>query len=246
MKALLHTHSGLGDMICCYAITVKLLEKYDEVYIPCKEKYSDSVGHLYKDLDNVFIMTIPDDTNNNINLELEVVNNFAQTENLEVVRIGFHRLQSPFHYKQFFDQAGVEYFESWDLFPDFTSTENSKSLYENLVPKNKEYALLINENSYGKSDLKVETDLLKVTMHKTDLGAGIFDWIDVIVNASEIHSVGTGPFHFIDRIKKSRFKKDCKFYFHNVRDDFKTVDTELDWILQEYEQTPYGYWRSNP
>ncbi len=65
----------------------------------------------------------------------------------------------------------------------------------------------------------------------------------LIKNAKEIHSVGTGPFHVVDRI--TDFNYNCLFYFHNVRDDFKTIDTRLKWNLIEYEQTPLGYWRSN-
>jgi hypothetical protein len=108
----------------------------------------------------------------------------------------------------------------------------------------KEYALLINENSYGKSDLVVNDIIQKVTMYKTDLGNGIFDWLDVIKNATVIHSVGTGPFHLVDRMRN--LNPACSLHFHNVRDDYKTIDTRLEWNLVNYEQTPFGYWRSNP
>ena len=75
------------------------------------------------------------------------------------------------------------------------------------------------------------------------MGTGVFDWLDVIRNASVIHSVGTGPFHLVDRLDD--LKAVDNLYFHNVRDDYKTISTRLEWNLIEYEQTSLGYWRSD-
>ena len=242
-KVLIHTHSGLGDNICCYGIVKHFAEnELDEVYVSCKEIYLDSVMHLYRNDDNIFIVPIPN-PGNNISLEFEYVDQICKERDLELIRIGFDKVKQPFHYTQFYNQVSVPYEKSWDNFTSLESTPESKQLYNSLGLNGKEYVLLIRENSYGKSDLVVHTDLPKIEMYKTDLGTGVFDWLDVIKNAKEIHSVGTGPFHVVDRI--TDFNYNCLFYFHNVRDDYKTIDTKLKWNLIEYEQTPLGYWRSN-
>lgn len=243
-KVILHTHSGLGDTICLYGMVKYLLDvKYENIYLVCKDTYIDSIAYLYKDDDNVHLISMPN-PGNDIGKEMEYVYHFSQQENIPIVRVGFENLIPPFHYSKFFNQIDVPYSTSWDLFPNFESSEESEKLFSDLQLKDKEYALLINENSYGKSDLTVVDDIQKVTMYKTDLGNGIFDWLDVIKNAKVIHSVGTGPFHLVDRMRDLR--KDCTFYFHDVRDDYKTIDTHLNWNLVKYEQTPLGYWRSNP
>jgi len=241
---ILHTHSGLGDAICLYGMVKYLLNtKYENIYLVCKDTYIDSLAYLYKDDDNVHLISMPN-PGNDIAQEMLYVQHFSETENIPIIRIGFENLNPPFHYHKFFNQIDVPYEISWDLFPDFESTTESKQLYESLDLKDKEYALLINENSYGKSDLTVTDGMDKVTMYKTDLGNGIFDWLDVIKNATVIHSVGTGSFHLVDRMRD--LNPICTRYFHDVRDDYKTIDTRLEWNLVNYEQTPLGYWRSNP
>jgi len=240
---ILHTHSGLGDTICLYGMVKYLLENtYENIYLVCKDTYLDSIAHLYKDDDNVHIISMPN-PGNDMAQEMSYAAHFSETENIPIIRVGFENLQQSFHYSQFFNQLSVPYESSWNNFPHFDSTDESKELYKSLDLDGKEYALLINENSYGKSDLKVTTDLHKVTLHKTDLGTGVFDWLDVIRNASVIHSVGTGPFHLVDRL--DGLKAIGNLYFHNVRDDYKTISTRLEWNLIEYEQTSLGYWRSD-
>lgn len=245
-KIVLHTHSGLGDFICLYGMVKYLLmTKYENIYLVCKDTYIDSIAHLYKGEDNVHLISMPN-PGNNIVQEMAYVKHFSETEKIPIVRVGFENLVQPFHYSKFFEQMDVPYLCSWSLFPNFQSTNESKKLYESLNLEGKEYALLINENSYGKSDLKITEPCLDIslTMYKTELGTGIFDWLDVIKNASVIHSVGTGPFHLVDRMQD--LNPNGKYYFHDVRDDYKTIDTRLEWNLIEYEQTPLGYWRSNP
>jgi hypothetical protein len=242
-KAFIHTHSGLGDHICCYGFIKHLADtKYEEVFTICKDINAESLNHMYKDTNNITIFTMPD-PGNNISEEITYVNNYAESENLDLIRIGFTNIKNPFHYSHFYEQIDVPYSYSWDKFPDFQSTEESKELYKSYELEGKNYALVINQNSYGTSDLKIDTSLPLIYMSKTSLGTGLFDWLDIIKNANIIHSVGTGPFHLVDRIRD--FNKVCEFYFHDVRDDYKTIDTKLNWNYVEYEQTPYGYWRSD-
>lgn len=229
-KIIVLTHLGLGDMICCYSIVRAVMDNVAHtVIVPCKEKYVNSLKHLYSSETRIVLlsMAVPD---NNIGSELATVLNYGQQNNIDIIQIGFNNVREPFHYKQFFDQVSVPYQTSWDRFPDFQSTPQSKQLYDSL--ENKDYALVINTNSYGSYDLKIDTDLPQLKMYDANLGLGIFDWLDVIKNAKEIHSVGTGPFHLIDRIKK--FNYNCELYFHNVRQDYHTVDTHWDWKLIDY------------
>lgn len=229
---LVYTHQGLGDIICCYAIIKTLLEEsYGNILIPGKKPFLDSLTHLYNEEPRLYMLPITD--TNNINIEVSEVYSYAENNNLEILQIGFGNVIQPFHYKQFFDQVQIPYTRSWEIFPDFKSTEHSKKLYESLELTDKDYILEINTNTSGTFELKIDSNLPRVKMFKSNFGTGIFDWIDVIINAKEIHTVGTGAFHLIDRTEN--FNKECGLYFHNVRHDFHTIDTNWGWNLIDYE-----------
>ena len=230
-KILVYTHQGLGDIICCYAINKTIIaESHNGIIIAGKNTFLDSLNYLYNDEPRLEILPITDTTN--INIEVGEVYSYAEQNNLEILQIGFGNLTHPFHYKQFFDQVNIPYRQSWEMFPEFKTSEHSKQLYDSFSLDG-DYILEININTSGTFILKIDSNLPRVGMFKSNLGSGIFDWIDVIMNAKEIHTVGTGAFHLVDRIKK--FNKDCELYFHNVRHDFHTIDTNWKWNLVEYE-----------
>ena len=231
-KLIVYTHQGLGDIICFYAIIKTIIEEsYDGIIIPGKKPFLDSLNYLYNGEPRLSILPITD--TNIINIEAGEVYSYAEQNNLEILQIGFGNLKQPFHYNQFFDQVNIPYRQSWEIFPDFKSSDYSKQLYNSLSLDNKDYILEINTNTSGTFDLKIDSDLPKVTMFKSNFGSGIFDWIDVIINAKEIHTVGTAAFHLIDRIEN--FNKDCELYFHNVRHDFHHIDKNWEWTLIDYE-----------
>lgn len=230
-KLIVYTHQGLGDIICCYGIIKTILEEsYGNIIIPGKKPFIDSIMYLYKEESRLGVLPITDTSD--INIEVAEVYSFAEQNNLEILQIGFANVKHPFHYNQFFDQVNIPYRRSWEIFPDFKSSDPSKKLYDSLSLENKDYILEINTNTSGTFELKIDSTLPRVKVFKSNFGAGIFDWIDVIVNANEIHTVGTGAFHLIDRIEN--FNKDCSLYFHNVRHDFHTIDTNWEWNLIEY------------
>ena len=229
---IVYTHIGIGDMICNYAIFKTIVdESYGNIIIPCRQIFLDSMTHLYKDEPRVSFLPVSYSTD--VHVEIQEIYNYAEENNLEIFQFGFSQLTNQFHYKQFFDLVDIPYRQSWEIFPKFESTKNSKQLYDSLSLDGKDYILKINTNTSGTFDLKIDSNLHKVAVFKSEFGTGIFDWIDVIKNANEIHTVGTGIFHLIDRIEN--FNKDCKLYFHNARQDFHTIDTKLKWNLIEYE-----------
>ena len=230
-KIIVYTHQGLGDIICCYAIVKTIIEEsVSDVIIPGKTSLLDSLNFLYNGEPRLSILTISD--NLDMNNEMGTVYSYANQHNLDVLQIGFSNIKNPFHYNQFFDQVDIPYRRSWEIFPNFKSSDNSKKLYDTVSLGDKDYILEINTNSSGTFELKIDSDLPKIKIFKSNFGSGIFDWIDVIVNAKEIHTVGTGAFHLVDRIEN--FNKDCKLYFHNVRHDFHTIDTNWEWTLINY------------
>jgi hypothetical protein len=229
---LVYTHQGLGDVIVCYGIINALLEKVETIHIPSKNIYLDSVSFLYKDDTRVKIFPIT--PSGDLGLEhLEVIT-YAKNNDIPIFKIGFENLREPFHMRQFYEQANVAYKDCWGRFKDPESTEQSQKLFNDLNLLDKDYALVVDYTHSGKFDLKIETDLSKIVMYKTDYGAGIFDWVDVIKNASEIHTTASGPFHLIDHIKS--FNKNCKLVYHDVRKgDIYKVETYWEWDIVFYE-----------
>lgn len=228
---LVFTHLGLGDILANFAINKSvLLKTTGKVYIPTKPRYLDSIMHLYKEEDRAVIFEVDE---SNYSSEITSVFNVINNLDLDYLMIGFNAVTEPFHYSQFYTQAGIDYNLCWKLFPTLRSSKHSKELYSDLKLKNKDFIIVVDTNSWATYNLKIDSGLEQVKTFVTDKGTGLFDWIDVVLNAKEIHTVGTSFFHLVDHIK--HYNNDTKLYFHNCRKDFDTVGKQHNWIKIDYE-----------
>ena len=228
---LVYTHLGLGDILANFAINKTVLNRTSgKVYLPVKSRYLESMMHLYNDENRVIVFEVNIE---NYAAEQQDVYNIINNFNLDHFMIGFGAVKQPFHYVQFYEQIGVEYNQCWKLFPELKSTQQSKELYKELISDKKDYIIVVDTNSWGTYDLKIESNLPIIKTFITNKGTGIFDWFDIVINAKEIHTVGTAFFHLADHIKK--YSKNVKLFFHNCRKDFDTVDKQHNWIKVDYE-----------
>lgn len=227
----LHHHLGLGDVICLFGLVKEIQRKYPActIHLPIKTHYLESVDVLYQYLNpNFKIFTIDTSITDDENQQ---VINYAKRKGLKILRVGFEKLRHPHHYSMFFQQLDLDYRLSWDNFPDISEDKESIALHQKLTDNNS-YNLIIDANSQGCYELNIPNNYMRnIKLHNAHGARGIFDWITIIKKATTIHSVGTSAFHLIDRVN---FTNKPILYFHNVNDDFKTVDTKHQWNLVNY------------
>ena len=71
---------GLGDFISCNAIIRKLCKQRKEVFLFCKRNLKRNIEFMYRDLPNLYLISIKDESEieyflESINLEKELSNN---------------------------------------------------------------------------------------------------------------------------------------------------------------------------
>ena len=226
-KILVHTRCGLGDQIICNG----LINHWSEnkfVYLICRPFTLATLTCLYKDNPNVELRTIQ-------SLELgvghdEEVQALADELNVESIGIATHhvilaRYQEcmydanimKFMNGQIHDWARIPFGYRYSKFQLPKEIAGRQSLYNKLKPSRK-YALLHTEGTSGDMfdfiewDNYIDPNLDRIRiLPETN---NLLDWIDLIINAEEIHCVPSGPFHFIDSILPL---VKAKKFFHNSR-----------------------------
>ena len=81
MKYIYH-HLGLGDHIICNGLVRKFSSDYNNISLFCKPHNKESVEFMYRDLDNINIISLPSD--------LDVIN-YLQNNNIsDIITVGFN------------------------------------------------------------------------------------------------------------------------------------------------------------
>lgn len=209
-----YTHLGLGDHIICNGLINYLSENYKIIYLPVKSRDIKNIEFLYSNNDSVIPFQIEHDS------EESDILNFAIMKQLEILKIGFEKRKPPFNLF-FYKQLKVPYSVSIDLFKCPNDNEKEKELFKYLMRHYKisdKYQLVHNQSSYGKVDLKVNTNLPSIYVDKeTDIFKNIFFYKKIIKNAEEIHCLDSSFLHLVERIDTN-----SKLFFHKL----KTVDQE--------------------
>jgi len=250
-KLIIHHHLGLGDYINCNGMVNYLSNMFDKIIIPLKSNYAHMIKYLYKDnpkieflnlenklKSNIKKLTI-EDFNLNSKSEYEQIESFSKKNKIEILRIGHEKLSMPIP-KSFYDQLGIPYQLSYDLFSVPYDIEKNNEYEERLkIVYNLEgnYSVSHMESSmadYDLSKLKLENELnfLKIEM-KTDFDKNIFYYLKILEKAQEIHLINSSIFCLTDRIKTTG-----KLFLHNVgrnKNLNKEISWQKNWRLVEYE-----------
>jgi len=199
---------GLGDHILMNGAVRHILkkEKLDHIRLVCKEHNAENVIHMYRDEPRIEVCTINNQPNataeikaaNWINWYVSHINNESIAfPMLNLVYSGGEGFE-----KIFYEKSGIAIEERYNSFYFERDAERELRLLEKVNPPDN-YALIClnsSRSSIEKTDLKTSLPIVEFENIEDDL---IFDWIPIIKNAKEIHSVNTSFFHLVNSINPS-------------------------------------------
>lgn len=247
----IHHNTSLGDHIVCNGIVHTYARKYDVIHLACQENYYESVQCLYQDFPNIIVH--PFDTD--INKLRYQVNEFVYKNGYALLRIGLEKVKftdigthspwmCPVYFDwQFYELAEVLFKYRYLRFKFPKKVEGSEEIYKKVVGDHKEYILVHNMSSLSNfypidlfSWRNNENNHLPIIQVKPGITNNIFQWIDVIKNATEIHAVPSSFFCLVDSVATQIKPKLC---YHDIRLDTKIqVNTRWNnhrWHLRDYD-----------
>lgn len=219
---LLATRGGLGDhIISCGLIHHLCSEDYEfrNVNLVCWNEWEDSLRYLYEDNPRVILHPGKQgkllgvshekhlqDLAKQMELKYYSVATFAQVDLKKYQEYFYKAVNHPFHYRYTKFQLPKRELINEELLEKFKPSEP--------------YALCFNWDKFTNGTVKgFKKELinpeLKVVEIKPKITKNVFDWLPIIYDAEEIHSIPGGPFHLIDSIlDKCKAKK---FFYHDAR-----------------------------
>lgn len=211
-KILVHTRGGLGDQIICNGM-INYWSESKFIYLAARPPSIPTLQCMYKDNPNIEIVpAFSIYLGNDHEVEISQI-----AKKLNVRSIGVSTLDIALHRYQdaMYEYVGVPIEYRYSKFRLPNEIPKRKELYDKFKP-NKKYALISSLGSSGDNniqwDLYINPELDRVFLNPvTD---NLLDWIDLIIEADEIHCVASAPFHLVDSIwSLAKGKK----FFHDSR-----------------------------
>jgi len=195
----LHHHLGLGDHIICNGLVRYLLKNnFKNIILPTKKHNAESVEYMYRDLNTVEIDPI-------INDEC-AVKKYKMFKN--VLRLGFENIKSSNWEKSFYNQVNINYTHRFNSFFIDRDIERENKFIKNFNIS-KKYAFGCFTNSASNNNIIPDTDLPVIFLEKST--GNLFDWLPVIYNATEVHTIDTSIFQLIKQINLN-----CRHVFYDI------------------------------
>ena len=217
---IIHHHLGLGDHFVCNGLVNYICKIFKEpIYLICKKHNVETIRYLYSENSKVIVVGIE-----GVNEILEVDEYSLKIDN-KILRIGFEHCDPKNWDTSFYNQLGVDFIERYRFFK--LPQKKPKNIIK--VP-DAPYILVHNQSSEKKYELNVNTNLNIFYMNKEE-GYHLLSYIDVIMNAEEIHCIDSSIFHLIDSIPNVT----NKLYFHSIRNFPAHFNKSIKWETILYE-----------
>lgn len=230
----LHTHTGLGDHIITNGMAHSFSKDYDVVYVPHIKMFGESIRALYKEFElKIKTIELPDI---DINLNgRHLIKNLVEETNSEYIgicdpylhyskrlicnsegKIEYKNLASNFE-RQFYELAGMHYSVRYGdcRIPD--STDKSKEIYNKLTD-GKDFILVHNGSSQSTGyplNIKQVSKYpeLKIVEIKPGITNNVFNFVDLIKHAKEIHVVSSSFYTIVDSMFNDT---EATLYMHSI------------------------------
>jgi hypothetical protein len=209
-----HHHLGLGDHIICNGMVRETYKKYSKLFLMCKYHNSESVKFMFRDLQNLIVCPIKDDTEASSILERE-------RRQSDIIYIGNKRRdwlsQGDSWDRSFYRQAGMDFNIRWDSYCVSRDSERENALYEKYFKNNSPYIfvhdaqfrnMLIDDKKIDIRNRKIFRILYTKENPETN---NIFDYCKILENAEEIHCMDS----CFDKIVDSMTTTTDKIYYHD-------------------------------
>jgi hypothetical protein len=216
----LEPHMGLGDSLINIGLvkTIAGREPGSIFYYACLPMYFHSISWALSGLSNVYPLVV------NSGREAR---QYAEFKNAAYLPIGIDNVDIHRFDEFFYSQHQVPFAMRWEL-AKTPAGLNSETLYKTLNPKNLPYVLVCNKDSSGEShrlNLPTNSDLLVIHVHPAT--KNIYDWMDLVLDAEEIHTIDTAFIHFVENTLDSNTAK--RLYFHRIRKSPTEFTRRLPW-----------------
>jgi hypothetical protein len=225
----IYHHLGLGDHIICNAIVRNIRKKLtNKLFLFCKPYYFNSVSFMYRDID---LTIVPFD-------DKDVINFFNEISPKQQIIIGhqFLNISGGISFDEaFYKQIGLNFNKRWSDFYVERDNNRERDLVNKLRPADT-YAFVhedptrnfIIDRTHIASNLNIVTP-------QDGLTDNIFDYLNIIQHATEIHCIDSCFKLMIDSaFNRSDLKGKLIFHYNlknkNIKD--KTVSKhKLDWLV---------------
>lgn len=230
------SHMGLGDHIICNAIVRHLAEE-DIVIVPVKRHYETSMKFMYSDDPRIKVAPFDDDA------ETDRYCRFMAKEGLEVIWNGNVGQAKKIWGKsgrqwdrRFYEQMNLDFNLRWDRFKLPKNSCDWKKLFHmrfpGVAPKN--FIFLHHTSSTGVK--KIRGDFIR-NQYKfipdTTFTDNIFDYVELIENAREIHCINSSFLCLADSLNLKG-----KLHFHASAQDlnFNSPTLKSNWIIHPMDK----------
>jgi hypothetical protein len=224
---LLEPHFGLGDNLICIGLIRTIASQNPKVryYLACLPSYFHSIAWIYQDVANIFPVAI---TRGREARQLAGFLN-ATHQTIGIYNIDIKRFDACF-YEQY--RLPFDYRWTKSAVPPGPKSEE---LFDELNPTGEPYILVCKtESGNAVFDLKINNPLGHKIIEVGPATNNIYDWSKLVENASEIHSIDTAFFHFVENVLCGR--NDKALYYHLAKKKLKSDFTRrLPWQLVDYE-----------
>jgi len=254
----LHTHTGLGDHLITNGMVHAFADRYDKVYVIHLNMFRESIEALYKGFNKIQTVSFPD---KDINLyQRDKISDLARDTNSELITIAdpfihYPRrlvldkdgnlvvVNTPVNFdRQFYELAGMHFSIRYTNCKIPDSNKRSREIYNDLS-KGKDYVLVHNTSSQSNTgyplDMTNSTNYkhLPIIEIKPGITNNIFEFVDLIKNAKEIHTVGSFFHNLVDCMTDLT---SARLIFHNI---MMKHETQINcfwnnnrWIQLDYDR----------
>lgn len=205
---LIRQPAGLGDILFSLKIALKINEKYnpDQIIWPVCDQYIDACKYI--DVPNNFIFVNENDAFLGKDLFNSTTKEIIKTDEYiyiplqhacEAIRNGDY-IQNLYAKYEF---VGLQYNDWAEYVKINRNTQKEDELYNNIIKTDEPY-ILVNRNygtlSQKRQDMHIASDL-RVVEFDYVLDYNLFDWIKIILNAKEVHTIQTSLAYLLDALK---------------------------------------------
>lgn len=219
MSVVVHHHLGLGDHFICNGLVNSLCNVYDKIYLACKKHYYPTVKCLYQENHQVEVFEIVQ--------EPQDIFDFAKTNNLPIMHIGFHHCDLKNFESSFYQQLGLDPAVQYSAFRLPALTENGLLMLEqwrSLVGQ--DYIFVHDQSSMQKFPLHIESSLPKYVVEKSQT-TNVLDYIPLMLQAKQVHVVNSSIQALVwPLLMQARFSQTAIF-FHDFSQVYQSQSTPI-------------------
>ena len=204
MREAIFTHyNGLGDFIICNGLVNTLSEIIGKIHLPIPQCYQESLNFLYSENTNIILFN--SDSNPN-NPELQ---QYGKQHNLSIIdNIWAKPFNRPTFQTDLYDALNIPYSARYHNF-HLPNNINAIKLFDNFSQS--DYVFVHDAFRWQPQMLNINTNKV-VVKPNPEITNNIFDYVEIIKNAKEIHCVDSCFYHLVENLQIQVPK-----YFHDIR-----------------------------